>query len=296
MNNNGVHFMMPTVFNDSGKIDLESMINITKFAKDSGCIGIVLLGVMGEAHRLSEEERNFLIKEISNSSKKLSLILTIGVSAESGYLVSKYSETASNAGAEQVMVAPPIMKKPNEKVLHRYYEEVNNSIDDNTKIVIQDLPDQSGVYMSPEFMVNLDKSLEKVNSIKLEDPPTPSKISKIVKIKSRDLKIFGGLGGLFFLEELLRGASGTMTGFAFTEILVQIYNLYNSKKIDEAKKIFYKWLPLIRYENTAGISLSIRKEILRRRNITKFSNLRYPTPAMDEDDKKELDFILNDYI
>ena len=296
MNNNGVHFMMPTVFNDSGKIDLESMINITKFAKDSGCVGIVLLGVMGEAHRLTEEERNLLIKEISDSSKKLSLILTIGVSAESGYLVSKYSETASNAGAEQVMVAPPIMKKPNEKVLHRYYEEVNNSIDDNTKIVIQDLPDQSGVYMSPEFMVNLDKSLEKVNSIKLEDPPTPSKISKIVKIKSRDLKIFGGLGGLFFLEELLRGASGTMTGFAFTEILVQIYNLYNSKKIDEAKKIFYKWLPLIRYENTAGISLSIRKEILKRRNITKFSNLRYPTPAMDEDDKKELDFILNDYI
>ena len=296
MNNNGVHFMMPTVFNDSGKIDLESMMNITKFAKDSGCAGIVVLGVMGEAHRLSEEERNFLIKEISNSSKKLSLILTIGVSAESGYLVSKYSETASNAGAEQVMVAPPIMKKPNEKVLYRYYEEVNNSIDDNTKIVIQDLPDQSGVYMSPEFMVNLDKSLEKVNSIKLEDPPTPSKISKIVKIKSKDLKIFGGLGGLFFLEELLRGASGTMTGFAFTEILVQIYNLYNSKKIDEAKKIFYEWLPLIRYENTAGISLSIRKEILKRRNITKFSNLRYPTPAMDQDDKKELDFILYDYI
>ena len=59
MNNNGVHFMMPTVFNDSGKIDLESMMNITKFAKDSGCAGIVLLGVMGEAHRLSEEERNF---------------------------------------------------------------------------------------------------------------------------------------------------------------------------------------------------------------------------------------------
>ncbi len=95
--------------------------------------------------------------------------------------------------------------------------------------MIQDLPDQSGVHMSPEFMVHLDKSLEKVNSIKLEDPPTPSKISKIVKIKSNDLKIFGGLGGLFFLEELLRGASGTMTGFAFTEILVQISDLSKYK-------------------------------------------------------------------
>ena len=296
MNNDGVHFMMPTIFDDSGKIDLDSMINITKFAKESGCVGLVLLGVMGEAHRLSEDERNFLIKEISKSAKDLSLILTVGVSAESGYLVSRYSETASNAGAEQVMVAPPIMKKPNEKVLFRYYEEVNNSINDNTKIVIQDLPDQSGVHMSPEFMVHLDKSLEKVNSIKLEDPPTPSKISKIVKIKSSDLKIFGGLGGLFFLEEMLRGASGTMTGFAFTEILVQIYDLYNSKKTDDAKKLFYEWLPLIRYENTVGISLSIRKEILKRRNITKYSNVRYPSPSMDEDDKKELEFILKDYL
>ena len=68
MNNNGVHFMMPTIFDDSGKIDLDSMINITKFAKESGCVGLVLLGVMGEAHRLSEDERNFLIKEISKSS------------------------------------------------------------------------------------------------------------------------------------------------------------------------------------------------------------------------------------
>ena len=233
------------------------MNSICEFAKNSNCKGLVLLGVMGEAHRLSEEERNLLIEKISEIAKKLSLILTVGVSAESGYLVSKYATKASEFGAEQVMVAPPIMKKPNEKVLYRYYQEVNNAISKETKIVIQDLPEQSGVYMSPEFMVSLDNKLDKVNSIKLEDPPTPSKITKIAKIKNQDLKIFGGLGGLFFLEELMRGASGTMTGFAFTEILVEIYDLFSKNKIEEAKKIFYKWLPLIRYENTVGISLSI---------------------------------------
>ena len=296
MQNNGVHFMMPTIFNDENKIDLESMSSICKFAKNSNCKGLVLLGVMGEAHRLSEEERNLLIENISKIAKKLSLILTVGVSAESGYLVSKYATKASEYGAEQVMVAPPIMKKPNEKVLYRYYEEVNNAISKETKIVIQDLPEQSGVHMSPEFMVNLDKNLDKVNSIKLEDPPTPSKITKIAKIKNKDLKIFGGLGGLFFLEELMRGASGTMTGFAFTEILVEIYDLFSKSKLEEAKNLFYKWLPLIRYENTAGISLSIRKEILKQRKITKFSNIRYPSPAMDDDDHKELEFILNDYL
>jgi len=287
---------MPTIFNDKNEIDLDSMNNICEFAKKSNCKGLVLLGVMGEAHRLSEEERNLLIENISKIAKKLSLILTVGVSAESGYLVSRYATKASESGAEQVMVAPPVMKKPNEKVLYKYYEEVNNAISKDTKIVIQDLPEQSGVHMSPEFMVNLDKNLDKVNSIKLEDPPTPSKISKIAKIKNKELKIFGGLGGLFFLEELMRGASGTMTGFAFTEILVEIYDLFSKNKIEDAKKLFYKWLPLIRYENTAGISLSIRKEILKQRKITKFSNVRYPSPAMDLDDQKELEFILKDYI
>lgn len=296
MENHGVHFMMPTIFNDKNEIDLDSMNNICEFAKKSNCRGLVLLGVMGEAHRLSEEERNLLIENISKIAKKLSLILTVGVSAESGYLVSRYATKASESGAEQVMVAPPVMKKPNEKVLYKYYEEVNNAISKDTKIVIQDLPEQSGVHMSPEFMVNLDKNLDKVNSIKLEDPPTPSKISKIAKIKNKELKIFGGLGGLFFLEELMRGASGTMTGFAFTEILVEIYDLFSKNKIEDAKKLFYKWLPLIRYENTAGISLSIRKEILKQRKITKFSNVRYPSPAMDLDDQKELEFILKDYI
>ena len=296
MDNNGVHFMMPTVFNDEDSIDIKSMHSVCKFAKNSGCKGLVLLGVMGEAHRLSEHERNFLIEEISQLSKELGLILTIGASAESGYLATSYAATASESGAEQVMVAPPIMKKPNENVLFRYYEDINNSIEKNTRIVIQDLPEQSGVHMSPHFMVDLHKNLDKVNSIKLEDPPTPSKISKIDKLRSKDLKIFGGLGGLFFLEELKRGDSGTMTGFAFTEILVEIYDLFSKDKITEAKDVFYKWLPLIRYENTAGISLSIRKEILRKRKITSYSNVRYPSPAMDEDDKKELDFILRDYL
>tara|TARA_Y100000768_G_scaffold166228_1_gene124452 strand:+ start:1810 stop:2700 length:891 start_codon:yes stop_codon:yes gene_type:complete len=296
MENNGVHFMMPTIFNDQNIIDLDSMGSICKFAKDSGCKGLVLLGVMGEAHRLSESERNLLIDEVSIMANDLSLILTVGVSAESGYLAASYAKKASESGAQQVMLAPPIMKKPNESVLFRYYEEVNKAISKDTKIVIQDLPEQSGVHMSPKFMVDLDKNLDKVNSIKLEDPPTPSKISKISKIKNKDLKIFGGLGGLFFLEELMRGASGTMTGFAFTEILVEIYDLFSKNKIEEAKNLFYKWLPVIRYENTAGISLSIRKEIMKQRKITKFSNVRYPTPSLDLDDKNELDIILKDYL
>ena len=100
MDNNGVHFMMPTVFNDEDSIDVKSMYSVCKFAKNSGCKGLVLLGVMGEAHRLSEHERNFLIEEISQLSKELGLILTIGASAESGYLATSYGSTSNNEKAK----------------------------------------------------------------------------------------------------------------------------------------------------------------------------------------------------
>ena len=180
----GIHYMMPTVFKDSDSIDIESMINIANYAKKSGCVGLVLLGVMGEAHRLDESEKILLLEEISNVSREVKLLLTVGVSAESGYLASSFAAKASELGANQVMLAPPIMKKPNEQILYRYYKDVNDSISKNTSLVVQDLPDQSGVYMSPEFMTHLDNNLEKINSIKLEDPPTPKKITKIMNLKS----------------------------------------------------------------------------------------------------------------
>ena len=68
---------------------------------------------------------------------------------------------------------------------------------------------------------------------------------------------------MFLLEELRRGASGTMTGFAFTEILVAVFDAWSSGDKDRAECIFDEYLPLIRYENQPVINLSIRKEILR---------------------------------
>ena len=105
--------------------------------------------------------------------------------------------------------------------------------------------------------------------IKLEDPPTPPKISNILN-EIPNISIFGGLGGAFFLEELRRGATGTMTGFAYPEVLSSIYDNVTKGNYDMAKKIFNYWIPLIRYENSAGIGLSIRKNILKHRGIIKY--------------------------
>jgi 4-hydroxy-tetrahydrodipicolinate synthase len=125
----------------------------------------------------------------------------------------------------------------------------------------------------------------------LEEAPTPQKLSRI-KALLNNVGIFGGLGGVYFLEEMVRGASGTMTGFAFPEILVDIYNQFQNNDLDKARSIFYEASPLIRYEGQIGIGLAIRKEILKKRGVILNSSLRHPGPSLDQAHLDELDILL----
>ena len=58
-----------------------------------------------------------------------------------------------------------------------------------------------------------------------------------------------------------------MTGFAFPEVLVEIYERFAAGRSEEAFDLYDAYLPLIRYEQQPGIGLAIRKEILHRRGV-----------------------------
>ena len=104
--------------------------------------------------------------------------------------------------------------------------------------------------------------------------------------------ILGGLGGVFLLEELLAGAAGVMTGFAYPEVLVQVVTLYRAGKIDEAANIFYKFVPLMRFEFQEGIGMAIRKEVFKRRGAIADASTRQPGAVLDEGTRAALDRVL----
>jgi 4-hydroxy-tetrahydrodipicolinate synthase len=60
-------------------------------------------------------------------------------------------------------------------------------------------------------------------------------------------------------------AAGAMTGFAYPEILVRIVTLFRAGQVDEAASVFYRSVPLMRFEFQEGIGVAIRKEVLHRR-------------------------------
>jgi 4-hydroxy-tetrahydrodipicolinate synthase len=158
-------------------------------------------------------------------------------------------------------------------------------------IVVQDFPPVTNVILSAEVLAKLAERIPTIELLKLEDPPLMQKIAAIQSLTNR-YRIFGGLGGMFFLEELRRGAAGTMTGFAFSEILVVTYQLFASQQTAEAARVFDRYLPLIRFENQPIINLSIRKELLYRRGAIASPALRKPYAPIDTGTLDELGWIL----
>ena len=287
---NGIHFMLPTPFDENGVVDANSLKTLVNAATSASCRGVVTLGVMGEAHRLIDSERLPIIEAVKAAAGE-DLTVTVGVSAESGRAVAERVKEAQSAGATAVMIAPAKLAKPNPQSTFSYYAAAQEVT--RIPIVVQDLPEQTGVHMDPAFIAKLHSELPDAKYLKLEDPPTPQKVTRVKEATNGSMGIFGGLGGAFLFEELRRGAVGTMTGFAYPEVLVAIHRYMSEGDTERARSIFYKWLPITRYENSAGVSLAIRKEIMKRRGIISRTDVRPPTPPIGDDTLDELTDLMN---
>ncbi len=286
----GVFNIMATPFDANYQVDVTSLRSLVDFQIDIGTHGLTILGVMGEAAKLSVEERKLVVDTVIEAADGRVPIVA-GTSHDDVQTCITLSKGAVAAGAAGVMIAPPFFDKPTHDadVVRNFYEEIASAYDH--PIVVQDFPPANNAFMSPDFLATLAERIPSARYLKLEDPPLMQKISAIMALTDK-YRIFGGQGGMFFLEELRRGVVGTMTGFAFTEILVAVCDAMKGSRHEDAIRIFDHYLPLIRFENQPAINLAIRKELLYRRGAITHPSPREPFVPMDERTHQELDWIL----
>jgi len=283
----GIFNILATPFTADYAVDVESLKNLVEFQIDKGAYGLTILGVLGEAAKLNVDERKLVMETVVETVAGR-IAIVVGTSHPETSTCIDLSKAAFAAGAAGVMIAPPRMDNPTDEKVMALYSEIAEAIDQ--PIVVQDFPPINGVIMSPDFLTALAEKIPNARHLKLEDPPLMQKIAAI-RERTDKYEIFGGLGGMFLLEELNRGASGTMTGFAFTEILVAIFKAFNDGHKAEAEAIFDKYLPLIRYENQPTINLTIRKELLKRRGAIAHATPREPFAPIDAGTHDEISWI-----
>jgi 4-hydroxy-tetrahydrodipicolinate synthase len=286
----GVYSILPTAFTDSGDLDKSSQRRVVDLFIEKGANGLTALGVTGEVARLEEHERaNVLEIVVDQAAGRVPIIA--GTSAEGTRTCISYTRQAKAIGASAVMVSPPRMPKLNSAAVVNHYKALADAVD--LPIIVQDYPPIAGFAMEPALLARIAKEIPSARTIKLEDPPTPFKTARILEASAgTTVQIFGGLGGVFLLEELISGATGAMTGFAFPEILARIMKHWNAGERDAAADVFYRAVPLMRFEFQEGIGMAIRKEVLRRRGALASAATRAPAGALDGPTTQALDRVL----
>ena len=286
----GVYSVLPTPFTAGGDLDEASMRRVVDLFIAAKVDGVTALGVTGEVARLNDAERRRVLEIVTNHvNGRIGVVA--GATAEGTRACIEYCRHARDSGASAVMVSPPRMSKLNSDAVVRHFEALAQAVD--VEIVVQDYPPISGYAMEPWLLARIAREIPRARTIKLEDPPTPFKTARILEqCGDLEVRIFGGLGGVFLLEELMAGATGAMTGFAFPEILVDIVRLFRGGKIDEAAEVFYRAVPLMRFEFQEGIGMAIRKEVLHRRGALVSPATRLPGPRLDPNTREALDRVL----
>jgi 4-hydroxy-tetrahydrodipicolinate synthase len=286
----GVYSVLPTPFHASGDLDEASLRRVVRLFIDAGVNGVTALGVTGEVARLDDRERARVLDVVLEEANGR-IPVVAGTTAEGTRTCIAYSRAARAAGAAAVMVSPPRMPKLNSEAVVRHYQALADAVD--VEIVVQDYPPISGYAMEPWLLARIAREIPSARTIKLEDPPTPFKTSRILEAAGDvAVRIFGGLGGVFLLEELAAGATGAMTGFAYPEILVRIVRAYREGREGDAADLFYRTVPLMRFEFQEGIGMAIRKEVLRRRGALADAATRAPAGRLDEPTRRALDRVL----
>ena len=290
----GVIAIATTPFNNENTIDYESVDSLSEYYLESKVSGVTILGVMGEAHKLNIEEQKLLIKRYI---KKLfnSVPVIVGVSnpgLDNLELLSKFS---MDTGASGVMISGYNGLK-NDDQIKNYFNQVIDRTQD-IPICLQDYPPTTNVYFSESVINNIMERHPSIEMFKHEDCPGHNKLSRLLRYRDANLNkkfsVFVGNGGLYVPQELERGADGIMTGFAFTEMLVTLYDLFFSDEKEKAEDLFDIFLPLIRHEQQFGIGLGLRKFVLQKRGIIKSLNVRSPGPILTKDDVVEINHLLN---
>jgi 4-hydroxy-tetrahydrodipicolinate synthase len=288
----GVFPILATPFHDDESLDLESLERMIRFMARAGLDGVTVLGVLGEANRMLDAEREQVVRTaVKAAGGRLPII--VGASHSGTRAALGLSQMAQELGAQAVMITPHAEAVPSDERVFEYYKTIAGGI--GIPVVLQDHPASSGVHMGAPLMLRLIAELPGIGALKEEAVPTAPKIRALLQgMGARKVPILTGLGALYAQFDLEAGSAGFNTGFAFPEALVAMVKAARAGDWSKVRAFYTRFLPLLVFEQQPGVA--IRKEILRLRGLLGSNRARHPgasiQPAAAEQSRRLIEQVL----
>ncbi|MEY3629233.1 MAG: hypothetical protein RLY91_999 [Pseudomonadota bacterium] len=276
----GVFPVVPTIFKDSGELDIPGQKRCVDFMIDAGSNGLCILANFSEQFSISDDERDTLTREIlQHVAGRVPVIVT---TTHYGSLIcAQRSRRAQELGASMVMIMPPYhgatIRVP-EQNIYEFFSKVSDAID--IPIMIQDAP-VSGTTLSAAFLAKMATEIANVAYFKIETPGAASKLRELIKLGGTAIEgPWDGEEAITLLPDLEAGCTGAMTGGGYPDGIRQIMDAWFAGDREKAIVAYTRWLPLINYENRQGGILSA-KALMQAGGIIASDASRHPFPAMN---------------
>lgn len=284
----GVLPILPTIFTAAGAIDEAGTRRVLDYVIDSGASGVVFPGLASEYDTLSAEERLHMTGRIGQWIDGR-IAFVVGASAPEKKQAAAFAAAGAQAGAVSAMILTPHALADDLDAMADYFREVHASA--GIAIMLQNAPAPMGIGLALDRVAQLAREVDGIRYVKEEAQPSGQRITTVTGLAGASLDaVFGGAGARYVIDEMTRGARGTMPACEITELHVAMHRHFTQGRQQQARDLFERTLPLLNMQ--AIFRWRLTKAVLQRRGLIESDHVRAAGPRLDRYDLIELDALL----
>lgn len=262
-------------FLDDGAIDLNGLSSQVEDCVSAG-VSAVALALGSELPKLTGTERRAVLGHVAEQVRgRVPLVVNVG--ADSVVATLARMAEARECGADVAMVMAPLFLPAGSLAVPDFFRTVIAAAP--LPLILQDM---AHAPLSAAVMAELAAGAP-LAALKVESHPTVERVRTAVEAVPPGCPVLGGHGGSFFIEELDRGAMGTMPFASQPHSWVTIRDRHAAGDRAGARALFAARIaPVVRVAYQAhDLFYHVHKHLLVRRGILATAHVRAPTVQPD---------------
>jgi 4-hydroxy-tetrahydrodipicolinate synthase len=286
----GVFPVLPTPFTDANAPDQAALARLVDFALGAGVDGIVYPGMASEVETLAPEERAAMVAALGAHLAGRVPFVVGASAAEPAVCAARIAEGVA-AGAVAAMVMAP-HGLGHDVAAHGAFFAAIAAAAPGVALMLQNAPPPGGAGLSPDQVAAVCQAVPAIRYVKEETLPCGQHVGRILAAVGASIDgVLGGAGARFLIDELSRGACGTMPALELADRHVRLWRLWHAGERDAARALYTATLPLLGQQMVFRWRLT--KHVLMRRFVLANAHTRAAGPVPDAADLAEFDALLH---
>jgi 4-hydroxy-tetrahydrodipicolinate synthase len=285
----GVFPVLPTPFTPDGPPDVAAFLRLADFALEAGVDGVVFPGMASEVETLSAEERAMMVATLGRHLGDRTTFVVGASHADPAQSAARAREGQEAGAVAAMIMAPPGCGQ--DVAQHIAFYRAVAAAAPGVVIMLQNAPAPNGAGLPPEKVAAIAAEVPAIRYVKEETLPCGQHVTRILAAAQGRLDgVMGGAGARFIMDELARGACGTMPALEIADAHVALWKAWQRGDRAEARRIYTLTLPLLAQQMTFRVRAT--KEVLKRRGLLIHTGARAAGPRLDEGDLAEIGELL----